>query len=821
MKVFTMLCIISIVLSALMLASAQELRGAIAPGTQAARTGPGPRGGSLTPSKARRQLMSMSSSMAMSSSSVHGVSEGNDDDSQAELGIAIAKEMTLALVGFIPVAGPFIGAAVNLVWPEFGDQWGQLKAEVEEMIQDSNQRQDIQNTLNEAQTLFDDLDDMLRQVNTRDKDHIDDLISKTSEVSNALRMRRSRIESDSNLKAQAYYLLPYTIPFAMLHIGILRERYNYGPLYYANYFETYGTSQEDALNDEWEDELETYTERYQEYFNYVSAEWDSWYPSQISHSVTSVTCSSYNYEGAYSWRASFTDRYFHTSRTTRRGRCHAEDNCPRCGAGCGARCNYRNNIVRCPHRNAPSNIRARDSVYAQHLASVIEEGRQAKEELMRPTIGLREYFVNKRARLARPRSWPASSTTSDLVATPGCGDGHVGNGLCDTGCCGGHGSFLGHCGTGSNYCNANSRVEMVTNVFPPRMQATVGACGGGSRDGSHITANLPFAGNHMPGASIIIMEGICFDQSLCCSENGYCGASALHCSGPLFDVARAFFEKGQGDNNVHLGNRRLVLAQAAASEVQGIFQDCSEKDYDLYLYVEKDGMHFDVVANPSAAATRCNRTLVFDDYNMGERLISFGEDHLEANWTHKALSLGSYPLNKINEAANAAPVVEQGAYDLLSNNCATFIIDLMARLGVDIATDHKVKRYVVDSVLHSSSPKVPIQAVRKHPHAAFLFLKEDETDLGALDDRELLWRVVSNYMNVHSGHNEEEEADQIGDEEEEEVYGRGYIEEANEVHIEEANEEEEEVYGGYTEEANEEEEEVEIEEANEDEEEHY
>jgi len=97
------------------------------------------------------------------------------------------------------------------------------------------------------------------------------------------------------------------------------------------------------------------------------------------------------------------------------------------------------------------------------------------------------------------------------IATDGtCGDGDRGDGKCpfEGYCC----SKWGYCGTTPEYCEDDSAAptpSIVDGAPPaPTFSVEAGMCGAGNGD---------------------LGDGFCPDESLCCSDWGYCGSGELYC----------------------------------------------------------------------------------------------------------------------------------------------------------------------------------------------------------------------------------------------------------------------------------------------------
>lgn len=113
--------------------------------------------------------------------------------------------------------------------------------------------------------------------------------------------------------------------------------------------------------------------------------------------------------------------------------------------------------------------------------------------------------------------------------------------------------------------------------------------------------------------------------------------------------------------------RRRLEAAMDANAIEEEFETCNDQKYELFLYVEEDGYHLDMVGKPlDSNKDECKKAFVFDDYDTGDKLVS----HTDAlgfadDWHERALSLGTFPLIKIEDASDSAAVINPFEYNLL------------------------------------------------------------------------------------------------------------------------------------------------------------
>lgn len=194
-------------------------------------------------------------------------------------------------------------------------------------------------------------------------------------------------------------------------------------------------------------------------------------------------------------------------------------------------------------------------------------------------------------------------------------------------------------------------------------------------------------------------------------------------------------------------NRRLnalIDEQAFAMIVDA----CWFEKYNLTLFVETDTIHLDVIAVPlESNVAGCMDALTFDDFGAGIKLASFATDlYLEEGWKSDALSLGTFSMSQISDAVDDADVLDPDLYDVVLNNCATFILDIMDFLDIEVTKE--VKRYVVNQLAKNDKF---VDEVRQSPHAIEIIQPSDIIDAGTrLTDKDIMWRLVSHYVDIYN-----------------------------------------------------------------------
>jgi DNA-binding ferritin-like protein len=210
------------------------------------------------------------------------------------------------------------------------------------------------------------------------------------------------------------------------------------------------------------------------------------------------------------------------------------------------------------------------------------------------------------------------------------------------------------------------------------------------------------------------------------------------------------FNKGKGCGKLKFADhkkytRRRLEAALNANTIEEEFETCNDQKYELFLYVEQDGFHIDMVGKPlDLNKDECKKAFVFDDYDTGDKLVSHTEDlGFVDDWHERALSLGTFPLMKIEDASNSATVINPLEYNLVTNNCATFVIEMMGYLGVPVTKE--VASYTIKALM--KSPDL-VEAVRGHASAGKILAPKGKP-LDNLSDEEVVSSLVWKYVEDH------------------------------------------------------------------------
>jgi len=156
---------------------------------------------------------------------------------------------------------------------------------------------------------------------------------------------------------------------------------------------------------------------------------------------------------------------------------------------------------------------------------------------------------------------------------------------------------------------------------------------------------------------------------------------------------------------VTAATKRRRLSKLAVSldyeDVEDVIKVCNNEEYELSMYVESrhGNPHINMVASPlDSTSDKCNEAFVFDDYVVGERLISFVDDlDFAEDWKKESLSLGTFVFGEMKAASDSARIIMPFQFNAMTNNCATFVIDMMEVLKIPI--DNTVLQYVVDTLV--------------------------------------------------------------------------------------------------------------------------
>ena len=181
--------------------------------------------------------------------------------------------------------------------------------------------------------------------------------------------------------------------------------------------------------------------------------------------------------------------------------------------------------------------------------------------------------------------------------------------------------------------------------------------------------------------------------------------------------------------------RHLKSAQSSLKSDKEYYRStidrCGDFDYDTHIYV-KD--HLYAIASPKekAVAEGCpyfvthavfgddvdpnspakKEILVWKDKHQGE--VLFSEKSILAGLLH----MGIFKLSRLAEAVEKADPSPGGAYDIVTNNCGSYMINLASKLGVMI--DANVASFVARRLLEKSG-KALADRIRRSMNLLSLF----------------------------------------------------------------------------------------------------
>lgn len=204
-------------------------------------------------------------------------------------------------------------------------------------------------------------------------------------------------------------------------------------------------------------------------------------------------------------------------------------------------------------------------------------------------------------------------------------------------------------------------------------------------------------------------------------------------------------------------NRRLLLEQEAAENTIHVNcwsapEECLKTKYSLSYLASG---HLYLLAQPMSMSTSlpslddehdskksksevmaCTEVYLFDNGPSGKQvtvgptrdvlldvIVDGIPDHDHNHHESLLLLKEDIPLGEIQGAFALSRCMDQSNFDILDNNCGTFVLDMMKAMSVDYTSD-KLVGYTV--AMQAQSEHV-LQMVREHPDAeAVLGLNEEE-----------------------------------------------------------------------------------------------
>jgi hypothetical protein len=176
--------------------------------------------------------------------------------------------------------------------------------------------------------------------------------------------------------------------------------------------------------------------------------------------------------------------------------------------------------------------------------------------------------------------------------------------------------------------------------------------------------------------------------------------------------------------------------------------DCGPFEYNVALYVD-ESTHLYAVAFPKedAAAAGCplfathsivqlhgapatKELLVWDDVEQGRNM--FDNDGL--------ISVGAIKLADMARAFEKVELGSKGGYDIVTNNCATYLVNLASELGVKV--DTRITGFVARRLLENSGSEF-VNSVRASVNYWTLFQGRNLRSAEAATDEEIVELVVN------------------------------------------------------------------------------
>ena len=220
-----------------------------------------------------------------------------------------------------------------------------------------------------------------------------------------------------------------------------------------------------------------------------------------------------------------------------------------------------------------------------------------------------------------------------------------------------------------------------------------------------------------------------------------CDFSAC-CGGNLADDSSEQDEDTSGDGD---GRRlkKISFAIEDSTEIfDGIVDACGDFEYDGFLHVDN---HFYAVAIPKedAVAAGCPVLMSHADFNSEgtiaeKQIIAYDNKIGKELFEEAALPIGSFKLTELHRAYEETDPSEAGTYDVFTNSCARYVMDLAAKLGVE--PDAKMTVFVARRLMETKS-KALMDSIRNHPNFQSLF---EGRNLRAVDvsDNEVISDLV-------------------------------------------------------------------------------
>jgi hypothetical protein len=187
------------------------------------------------------------------------------------------------------------------------------------------------------------------------------------------------------------------------------------------------------------------------------------------------------------------------------------------------------------------------------------------------------------------------------------------------------------------------------------------------------------------------------------------------------------------------GRRKLMKTD----DLKALEGPCGKEKYDFSLFVDS---HLCLLVAPGEdVPASCQTSWVLQD-NLGQKVTQTLEtmvEDAEAKFENP-LPLGEIELTNIVEAFEDAETMEED-WDVVTNNCATFVLSVLKGLDIQPEEDDYVAEYVVKS-LTSSGGNV-VDSIKASPRVEEILV--EGVAMEEHDNKTLIHNLVNNYIKNH------------------------------------------------------------------------
>lgn len=195
------------------------------------------------------------------------------------------------------------------------------------------------------------------------------------------------------------------------------------------------------------------------------------------------------------------------------------------------------------------------------------------------------------------------------------------------------------------------------------------------------------------------------------------------------------------------GPQHLPTLQGLLRRLEtGLSEECKNETYSLSGFAHE---HLILVATPSEQRSTCP-TLAFHDTDEGPTQVAIDHDDMEqATSTFNSIAFGSFSYGRIEQAFLDAQKRKDSTrpYDIVTNNCATFFLDMLLPLG--IVVDQRMVDFAINEL--AQSPRV-LETLFNSPSLQLLLENGQSPEDAAftVGNREIITKLVVYYVQQHS-----------------------------------------------------------------------